>query len=911
MRRRLPARACHNSARHEHRRLRAVRDPLAHAAERAQAVQAAAADDDQVAAGARSGRGPRCGRPPPARAPAGARAAARRRDGRRPGRGRSPGAARRRAGRRSRRPPRRPPPSAASRPRPPTTTRGKSPGVLAAARQQDRPRRVVHQPGARVAVDDPEIRPSCGRVEGQQTPSSSPAAVLERRRQRAHLHPVATPGAAAQGHARPAPGPSARPPRGRPATCHGPDRHRPHVDVAAQRLAHGGGADVRGAHQHDGRAVGRDARGAAGRRHAGPAGARCRRRSRSIRISALDRDDDDDEDGEHDADDAERERDRGPQRRVAARVRWPAPPAGGGDAEGDEGDGERREGDAEHDERPAAAGGELGRDGAGADARPPGPSGPRATTPGRCARWPAASAGWRRPSPGPFVPARSLAEGRSLSGRGPGHQDRAGGVAGARGTRRPSGARDTLRGWPPPAAQPAPSRRGRDPRRRPAAGRAGRARARGLDGGDDVEGTLAELRAAWPGLEPDDRRLLGGLVTGLLDDGRAAAAGRPAAASPSAESSARLGVRRLRPGQDRAIAAGLAGRDALVVMATGSGKSLCYQAPAAALPGPHRGRLAAHRPDGRPARRAAVAPGIAAAALNSEMPDEAQRGVLEGARSGAPGAALRGARALRLRRRSCGRWPTARVALLVVDEAHCVSEWGHEFRPDYRRVGRFRERLRPRATMALTATATAQVRADIARRLGLRDPVETVGGFDRPNLTFDAVWVEGKGSAARKRAIAAGGDGLGRGRQGDRLLRHPAGGRGDGGVARRRRPPGGRLPRRPGRPRRGPGGLHLGPRPGRRRHERLRDGRERPGRAPGGPHRPAGLARAALPGGRPRRPRRRARAPRHRRRAGRRGRHPPPHRAGAHRAGGDRPPPRRAGGPRRRRGPLRAGPGRG
>ena len=54
--------------------------------------------------------------------------------------------------------------------------------------------------------------------------------------------------------------------------------------------------------------------------------------------------------------------------------------------------------------------------------------------------------------------------------------------------------------------------------------------------------------------------------------------------------------------------------------------------------------------------------------------------------------------------------------------------------------------------MALTATATAQVRADIARRLGLREPVETVGGFDRPNLTFDAVWVEGKGSVARKRA---------------------------------------------------------------------------------------------------------------------------------------------------------------
>ena len=92
------------------------------------------------------------------------------------------------------------------------------------------------------------------------------------------------------------------------------------------------------------------------------------------------------------------------------------------------------------------------------------------------------------------------------------------------------------------------------------------------------------------------------------------------------------------------------------------------------------------------------------------------------------------------------------IALLVVDEAHCVSEWGHEFRPDYRRVGPVPRGDRGRrATMALTATATPRVQADIARRLGLRRPVTVVGGFDRPNLTFDALWVEGKGSVARKR----------------------------------------------------------------------------------------------------------------------------------------------------------------
>ncbi len=273
---------------------------------------------------------------------------------------------------------------------------------------------------------------------------------------------------------------------------------------------------------------------------------------------------------------------------------------------------------------------------------------------------------------------------------------------------------------------------------------------RRAEAGEEVEGTLAELRGWWPVLGPDDRRLLGGLVTGLLE--RVPGPAGPAAGAPReplAAALARLGVRRLRPGQDRAIAAGLAGRDALVVMATGSGKSLCYQAPAAALPGLTVvvSPLIALMADQLAGLRRA---GIAAAALNSDMPEEAQREALRRARSGeiallyvAPerfgsGAFLDAADA-------------ARVALLVIDEAHCVSEWGHEFRPDYRRVGRFRERLRPRSTMALTATATAQVRADIARRLGLRDPVEVVGGFDRPNLTFDALWVEGKGSVARKR----------------------------------------------------------------------------------------------------------------------------------------------------------------
>lgn len=268
---------------------------------------------------------------------------------------------------------------------------------------------------------------------------------------------------------------------------------------------------------------------------------------------------------------------------------------------------------------------------------------------------------------------------------------------------------------------------------------------------DAIEELLAGLRETWPGLGRGDRALLGRLVTGLVarrpppGDGDVAPAGESLP-----EALTRLGVRRLRPGQDRAIAAGLCGRDALVVMATGSGKSLCYQAPAAVLSGLTVvvSPLIALMTD---QLAHLLRAGVPAAALHSGLPEDEARDALARARAGelrllyvAPerfgSAAFRSAMA------------GARVALLVIDEAHCVSEWGHEFRPDYRRVGRFREGLRPRATMALTATATERVRQDIVRSLGLEQPVEVTGGFDRPNLTFDALWVEGKGSVARKRA---------------------------------------------------------------------------------------------------------------------------------------------------------------
>jgi ATP-dependent DNA helicase RecQ len=93
-----------------------------------------------------------------------------------------------------------------------------------------------------------------------------------------------------------------------------------------------------------------------------------------------------------------------------------------------------------------------------------------------------------------------------------------------------------------------------------------------------------------------------------------------------------------------------------------------------------------------------------------------------------------------------------RVALFVVDEAHCVAEWGHDFRPDYLRLHEAISSLGRPAVMAATATATPRVAQEIAERLGLREWVSVRSGFDRPNLTFDVVSVEGKGAMARKRA---------------------------------------------------------------------------------------------------------------------------------------------------------------
>jgi ATP-dependent DNA helicase RecQ len=215
-----------------------------------------------------------------------------------------------------------------------------------------------------------------------------------------------------------------------------------------------------------------------------------------------------------------------------------------------------------------------------------------------------------------------------------------------------------------------------------------------------------------------------------------------------------FGFEAFRPGQADAVRA-LTGpgppRDVLVVMPTGAGKSLCYQLPAlvrddlTVVVSP----LVSLMQDQVQALER-VAPGRAAL-VNAQQDAEANRAAMARAAAGdvrllyiaperfsSPGFA----EALR----------AAHVGLFVVDEAHCVSQWGHDFRPDYFRLADAARWLGAQALVASTATATPQVAADIVARLGLRDPARVTTGFDRPNLSFAVVPC---GGAADKRARIA------------------------------------------------------------------------------------------------------------------------------------------------------------
>src|SRR5215208_1313211 len=215
-----------------------------------------------------------------------------------------------------------------------------------------------------------------------------------------------------------------------------------------------------------------------------------------------------------------------------------------------------------------------------------------------------------------------------------------------------------------------------------------------------------------------------------------------------------FGFEDLRPGQREAIEAVLEGRDTLAVMSTGSGKSAIYQIAGLLIPGATVvvSPLIALQRD-QVADLADRAAG-GAAQLNSHVSaSDRERALAELAEDAleflllAP-EQLANAEVL-------AELAVARPSLLVVDEAHCISEWGHDFRPDYLRLGAAAEALGRPTILALTATAAPPVRAEIAERLQMRDPAVVIRGFDRPNIRLSVERFHGEGAEERKlRAIA-------------------------------------------------------------------------------------------------------------------------------------------------------------
>jgi ATP-dependent DNA helicase RecQ len=195
-----------------------------------------------------------------------------------------------------------------------------------------------------------------------------------------------------------------------------------------------------------------------------------------------------------------------------------------------------------------------------------------------------------------------------------------------------------------------------------------------------------------------------------------------------------FGFDAFRPLQEAIVGDVLAGRDVFALLPTGGGKSLCYQLPALLTPGLTVviSPLIALMKDQVDALTTA---GIAATYLNSSLEYDEVRERIDGLRRGAYRLLYCAPERLTIPS-FAAELEGLNVTRFAVDEAHCISEWGHDFRPDYRRIAELRERFTSVPFLAFTATATDRVRADIVERLALRTPAIHVGSFNRPNLTY-------------------------------------------------------------------------------------------------------------------------------------------------------------------------------
>ncbi|MGN9781658.1 RecQ family ATP-dependent DNA helicase [Nonomuraea sp. ZG12] len=204
-----------------------------------------------------------------------------------------------------------------------------------------------------------------------------------------------------------------------------------------------------------------------------------------------------------------------------------------------------------------------------------------------------------------------------------------------------------------------------------------------------------------------------------------------------------LGLEALRPGQLEAMAALADGRDTLAVMPTGAGKSAIYQVPALLLKGPTLvvSPLIALQRDQVEALRERDEQAVS---LDASTSAGERASSFESLRAGETEFLFCAPEQL-ARQDVVRELAAARPSLLVVDEAHCVSAWGHDFRPDYLRLGAVAEALGRPVIAALTATAAPPVRAEIVERLGMRDPLQVVQGFDRANIRLEVRRSSGDG----------------------------------------------------------------------------------------------------------------------------------------------------------------------